>query len=91
MEPQSLQTDSTAWLFFVKASWVAAVGAVGVGTAYLPVDLWAKGYMAMGILFAMGTSFTLAKTLRDQHEAERWINRLTDAKTEKMLQEYSDV
>ncbi len=91
MEPRSLQTDSTAWLFFVKASWVAAVAAVGVGTAYLPVDLWAKGYMAMGILFAMGTSFTLAKTLRDQHEAERWINRITDAKTEKILQEYSDV
>ncbi len=90
MEPHNLQTDSAAWLFFVKASWVAAVAAVGVGTAYLPVDLWAKGYMAMGILFAMGTSFTLAKTLRDQHEAERWINRITDAKTEKILQEYSD-
>ncbi len=91
MEPHSLQTDSNAWLFFVKASWVAAVAALSVGTAYLPVDLWAKGYMAMGILFAMGTSFTLAKTLRDQHEAERWINRITDAKTEKILQEYSDV
>ncbi len=91
MESHSVQTDSAAWLFFVKASWVAAIAAVGVGTAYLPADLWVKGYMAMGILFAMGTSFTLAKTMRDQHEAERWINRITDAKTEKILQEYSDV
>ncbi len=88
MDPHSLRTDSAAWLFFVKASWVAAVA---VGTAYLPVNLWAKGYMAMGILFAMGTSFTLAKTMRDQHEAERWINRITEAKTEKILQEYSDM
>ncbi|ETW96288.1 MAG: hypothetical protein ETSY1_27235 [Candidatus Entotheonella factor] len=91
MESHSVQTDSTAWLVFVKVSWVAAIAAVGVGTIYLPVDLWAKGYMAMGILFAMGTSFTLAKTLRDQHEAQRLINRITEAKTEKILQEYSDV
>ena len=91
MEPYNLQTSSPAWLAFAKVSWVAAIGAVGLGTAYLPVDLWAKGYMAMGLLFTIGTTLSLAKTLRDQHESERWINRLTDAKTEKMLKEYSEV
>jgi hypothetical protein len=31
----------------------------------MPVDIWIKGYMAMGVLYLTGATFTLAKTLRD--------------------------
>ncbi len=85
---QSLQQNSSSWLFFVKASFVIAVFAMGIGIFFLPTDLWVKGYMAMGTLFVIGSTFTLAKTLRDEFEGKKLINKIQDAKTEKMLREY---
>lgn len=85
---QSLQQNSSSWLFFVKASFAIAVSAVGMGIFFLPTDLWVKGYMAMGTLFVVGSTFTLAKTLRDEFEGKKLINKIQDAKTEKMLREY---
>jgi hypothetical protein len=42
----------------------------------------------MGLLFSVGSALTLAKTLRDNHEARRLINRLTEAKAEKIIREF---
>jgi len=89
MNPNSTtQLNSPGWLFFVKASFVAAVAALGVGITFMPTDLWVKGYMGMGVLFAIGTTFTLSKTIRDEFESSKLINRLHEAKAEKMLKEY---
>lgn len=44
-----------------------------------------KGYLAMGMVFAVGAAFTLAKTLRDEHEARRMADRLDEARAEKLL------
>jgi hypothetical protein len=85
---QSLQQNSSSWLFFVKASFAIAVSAMGMGIFFLPTDLWVKGYMSMGTLFVIGSTFTLAKTLRDEFEGKKLINKIQDAKTEKMLREY---
>ena len=41
-------------------------------------------------LFLVGSSFTLAKTLRDNHEALRLVNRVKSAKTERLIREYED-
>jgi hypothetical protein len=85
---QSLQQNSSSWLFFVKTSFAIAVFAMGIGIFFLPTDLWVKGYMAMGTLFVIGSTFTLAKTLRDEFEGKKLVNKIQDAKTEKMLREY---
>lgn len=84
---QGIQQDSGSWIFFVKACFVAAVGALGGGIFLLPADMWIKGYLLMGMLFTVGSTFTLAKTLRDQHEAQKLIHKISNAKTEKMLKE----
>jgi len=42
----------------------------------------------MGYLFTVTTCFTLAKTIRDKHESQRLINRVKEAKTEKILADY---
>ena len=39
------------------------------GILFLPLDLWAKGYLAMGALMLTQSGITLTKTLRDNHEA----------------------
>jgi hypothetical protein len=60
------------------------------GVAYLPADAWVKAFLGIGTLFLVGSSFTLAKTLRDNHEALRLVNRVKSAKTERLIREYED-
>ncbi|MEZ5581945.1 MAG: hypothetical protein R3F37_03430 [Candidatus Competibacteraceae bacterium] len=45
-------------------------------------------YGAMGTLFVVGSTFTFAKTVRDEFEAKKLINRIQDAKTERMLKDH---
>lgn len=87
-EISSLHQDSPAWKFFVMVSFVASLGATTLGLLILPVDFWVKGYMAMGVYFAVSSSFTLAKTLRDSHEATKLVNKINEARTEKMLKDF---
>ena len=42
----------------------------------------------LGTLFLVGSTFTLAKTMRDEFEASKLINKLAQARTEKLLKEY---
>jgi hypothetical protein len=79
---------SNAWVFQVWASFVLSVSALTVGILNLPVDNWVKGYMGMGVLFSVGSTFSLSKTTRDIHESKRLISRVDEAKLEKMLAEH---
>lgn len=89
MDPEALTDSHTAaWSFQVWTSFlVAAIMTVG-GTLMLPGDWWTKGYLLMGQLFLTGSSFTLAKTVRDNHEARKLRNRISRAKSEKLLKDY---
>lgn len=49
--------------------------------------IWVKAFLGMGILFITVSCFSLAKTLRDQHEQQKLVNRINEAKTEKLLRE----
>ena len=84
------QQHSAGWLFFVRASFAISLGLTVLGIVWLPADIWVKGYLAMGLMFATGSAITLAKTVRDEHEAKRLINRISEAKTERLLKEYTD-
>jgi hypothetical protein len=88
MQHPTIQKDTTAWIFFAWTSFVVSVMLMGIGICYVPVDWWIKGYLAMGLFFTIGASFTLAKTIRDNAEAQRLINRVVDAKTEKIISDY---
>ncbi|HKY92233.1 MAG TPA: YiaA/YiaB family inner membrane protein [Nevskiaceae bacterium] len=84
----STRLDSPGWIFFVKTSFVCALGGMLFGVAMMPVEIWMRGYMILGTLFLTGSTFTLAKTLRDQFESAKLINKLAQARTEKLLKEY---
>ena len=58
------------------------------GVAVMPVEIWMRGYMILGTLFLVGSTFTLSKTMRDEFEASKLINKLAQARTEKLLKEY---
>ena len=87
-QPTSQPNDTAAWIFQAWASFLISVGTTAVGILYLPVDAWMRAFLAMGLLFTINSCFSLAKTVRDNHEAVKFINRLTGAKAEKLLQEF---
>ncbi len=79
---------SPAWVFQTWASFALSVLVTSLGIYHLPVDLWVKAFMGMGLLFTIGSSLSLAKTLRDQHESERLTSRIDDARVSKLLAEH---
>ena len=84
---QTSGANTAGWVTFTYASFAMAIGMASLGVWALPGDLWVKGYMMMAMVFLTGSTFTLAKTVRDEHEAKRFANRLDEAKTEKLLME----
>ena len=80
-----LDRPSGAWVNFSYISFAASVLLVGGGIFALPLDWWIRAYFAMGMGMVIQSCFTLSKTLRDTHEAGRMINRIEEARTEKLL------
>lgn len=79
---------SAAWVAQTWISFVIAVGITGMGIWFLPVDVWVKAFMAMGLLFSVGSTFSLAKTVRDQHESESLRKRIDEARVNRIIAEH---
>ncbi|MBY0549106.1 MAG: hypothetical protein K2W95_17670 [Candidatus Obscuribacterales bacterium] len=88
MDRPTISENSSGWMAFVWISFALSIGSTFIGVYFLPAEAWIKGYMAMGVLFSIGSCFTLSKTVRDNHEARKLINRVSEVKTERMLSEY---
>ena len=82
------QQNSAGWNFFVRASFAVSASAMAVGIFFMPAELWVKGYLAMGSLYLMASTFMVAKTVRDEFEARKLSSQINEAKTEKMLKDY---
>jgi hypothetical protein len=81
-------SHTAAWIFQAWASFFLSLAATGIGIFYLPVDGWIKSYMGMGLLFSVGSTLSLAKTIRDEHEAKQFAARIDEARVEKLLVEH---
>jgi hypothetical protein len=86
---QNVQPHSNAWVTFTYVSFAASTFMVAVGLFYLPIDLWMKGYLTMGMIMMVQCCVTLTKTVRDMHESGKLVNRIEDAKAERLLMEVS--
>jgi hypothetical protein len=58
------------------------------GITYLPVDGWMRAFLAMGVLYAITSSFTLAKCVRDAQESQSVLSRVDEARLERLLAEH---
>ncbi len=93
MENQVINKNTPAWRFQVWASFALSVTLMGIGIYHLPLDWWMKGYMVMGLVFTIGSCFGLAKTIRDDFEADKQeASRTTsnNAKTETIIRQYKE-
>lgn len=80
-----LPKDTAAWRMFTMASFGIAAAMMAGGIYFMEASFAAKGFYAMAAIMLVHTSITITKTLRDAEEAGRFLNKLEDAKTEKLL------
>lgn len=83
-------TSKTTTAFFAQAglSFGIALLSVVLGICYLPVDPWMRAFLAVGTLFLVTSSFTLAKCVRDAQETSLLATRLDQARVEKILADH---
>ena len=79
--------NSKGWILFSYVNFIIAIGATLIGAWMTDMTLEMKGFVTMGTMLITSSSFTLAKTLRDEHEAKRFHKQLEEARTEKLLRE----
>ncbi len=82
--------SSSSWLFFVKTTFAIALAAMAAFIVLMDGNLLVKGYLALNSLFLVSATIMLSKTLRDEHEAQRLLNRINEAKTNKILKEFAE-
>jgi hypothetical protein len=82
---QPILHHTQSWIVFTYVSFVGALAMVVGGIILMPLDLAMKGYLTMGIVILVQSCITLTKTIRDNDETSRRVNRIEDAKTERLL------
>jgi hypothetical protein len=88
VHPNPVDQHSSAWVAQTWIAFVISLLVTGFGIWFLPVDGWVKAFMAMGLLFTVGSTFSLSKTVRDLHEARRFTSRIDEARVQRLLAEH---
>ena len=83
-------SPKTSSAFYLQSilSFGIALAVVIVGEIYLPVPAWTRAFLALGTVFLVSASFTLAKCVRDQQETESVVSRIDQARLERLLAEF---
>ena len=84
-----LEKNTTAWRMQVWIAFVVSLSATAGACLFLDVDLWQRAFMLLGLLFTVSSTLALAKTVRDDHEAEKLLTRADAARTEKLINEFA--
>jgi hypothetical protein len=82
-----LNSSTSAWDFFVKLAFGLAIGSTLMGIYMLPGELVVKGYFLISSLFLVFSTITMSKTIRDKHESDRLHNKISEARTTKIIRE----
>ena len=82
--------NKTTNAFYAQAgiSFGLALLSMVVAVLYLPVDPWIRAFLALGTLYLTTSTFTLAKCVRDAQETSSVVNRLDQARVDKILAEH---
>lgn len=58
-----------------------------IGIAYLHDSRWVRAFLALGLLYVVTSTFTLAKCVRDRQEEDAIVSRVDQARLDKLLTE----
>ncbi|MEE1927229.1 YiaA/YiaB family inner membrane protein [Streptomyces sp. TRM 70351] len=81
---------ATTAAFYVQSilAFGLSLAAVTIGVAYMPIGPWERGFLALGLLFLVSSTFTLAKCVRDRQEIQAVTTRVDQARMEKLITEH---
>ncbi|AYL35231.1 YiaA/YiaB family inner membrane protein [Streptomyces fungicidicus] len=82
------QQSTAAFYGQAVASFGVAMGATAVGIFNLDTDAWVRAFLGIAVLYLVTSAFTLAKVVRDRQEAGQIVNRVDQARLEKLLSEH---
>ncbi len=85
------QQHSQAWVVQAWAAFIISISATTFGVINLPDSgntPWVKGYLGLGFLFSISSTFTLGKTVRDGYEAKKLTSKVDEARVERLLAEH---
>jgi hypothetical protein len=79
----------TTTAFFVQSaiSFGVSLGVTIIGITYLHESRWIRAFLALGLLYVVTSSFTLAKCVRDRQEETAVVSRVDQARLDKLLAE----
>ena len=84
-EPENASMHSSAWVMFTQLNFALTTSAMAIAVWAMPVDMWIRAFMGLGILALVGATITMSKTVRDVHEGNKVTNKVETAKVEKLL------
>lgn len=82
------QQSTAAFYGQAVASFGVAMGATAVGILNLETDVWVRAFLGIAVMYLVTSAFTLAKVIRDRQEAGQIVNRVDQARLEKLLAEH---
>ena len=79
----------TTTAFYIQSgvSFGLSLGATVIGIVYLHESGWVRSFLAIGVLYVVTSSFTLAKCVRDRQEETAIVSRVDQARLDKLLAE----
>jgi hypothetical protein len=72
----------TTTAFFTQSmiSFAVSLSVTIIGIGYLHDSRWIPGFLALGLLYVVTSSFTLAKCIRDRQEETALVSRVDQAR-----------
>jgi hypothetical protein len=79
----------TTAAFYAQAaiSFAVSLTVTIIGIGYLHDSRWVRAFLALGLLYVVTSSFTLAKCIRDRQEETAIVSRVDQARLDKLLSE----
>jgi hypothetical protein len=88
MSMMSQPKPSAAFYLQSILSFAISLGALIIGILSLQTDMWVRGFLSVGLLYVVTSTFTLAKCVRDHQEAASVHGRIDQARVEKILSDH---
>ena len=89
-KPHELTTEPrTTTAFYVQSaiSFAISLSVTIIGIGYLHDTRWVRAFLALGLLYVVTSSFTMAKCIRDRQEESAIVSRVDQARLDKLLAE----
>ncbi|NBE99351.1 hypothetical protein FE391_42345 [Nonomuraea sp. KC401] len=81
-------TQTSAFYAQAILSFAVSIASATIALIHLPAEGWIRAFLALGLLYVVTSTLTLAKVVRDRQELSEVANRVDQARLDKLLAEH---